>query len=95
MFSALDRRGRHPGSLAIILYDGAWSGSTKSLMENAFHYVFHVLESDRAAEIVKRHLSGEEDMRPKRPMLGLSLEAQSSEHGDHSVAGVDAISTSR
>lgn len=74
MFSALDRRGKHPDSLAIMLYDGAWSGATKALMENAFHYVFHVLESDRAAEIVKRHLSGEEDMRPKRRMLRLSFE---------------------
>lgn len=78
MFSALDRRGRHPDSLAIMLYDGAWSGATKALMENAFHYVFHVLESDRAAEIVHRHLSGE-DMRPKRPMLSLSFEGPSVE----------------
>jgi hypothetical protein len=72
MFSALDRQGKHPDSLAIMLYDGAWSRATKALMENAFHYVFHVLESDAAADIVRRHLAGE-DMRPRRRMLSLSL----------------------
>ncbi|MCS4088789.1 hypothetical protein [Rhizobium sp. BK176] len=94
MFSALDRRGRHPNSLAIMLYDGAWSGATKALMENAFHYVFHVLESDQAADIVKRHLDGE-DMRPKRPMLTLSFGEATGTVSDHSATEVEAISTSR
>jgi hypothetical protein len=94
MFSALDRRGRHPKSLAIMLYDGAWSGATKALMESAFHYVLHVLESDRAADIVRRHLDGE-DMLPKRRMLALSFEEEAAAVSDQSATGVEEISTSR
>jgi hypothetical protein len=60
--TVIDRISRHPECVAILLIDGAWSAPAKGKLERVFDHVFHVLESDKAAATIKRHLGGE-DMR--------------------------------
>ncbi|MCV9964476.1 hypothetical protein OIU34_21535 [Pararhizobium sp. BT-229] len=58
--TVVDRITRHPKCLAVLLYDGSWSGPSREKVDRVFDYVFHVHESRGAADIIKRHLAGEE-----------------------------------
>lgn len=73
MLSVISRRSRHPKCLAVLIYDGVWSGTTKVQMAKVFDFIFHVFESDRAAEVIKRHMNGE-DMRKKGRAIYLTAE---------------------
>nr|WP_250808647.1 hypothetical protein [Neorhizobium tomejilense] len=57
-----DKITKHSKALAVFLYDGAWTGPAMDRLEKAYDWVFHVHESAKAADIIKRHMGGE-DMR--------------------------------
>ncbi|MDW9481948.1 hypothetical protein GOB57_25185 [Sinorhizobium meliloti] len=67
--TVVDRITRHPECLAVLLYDGSWSGPSREKVDRVFDYVFHVHESRKAAGIIRRHLGCEDMRRPGRLYL--------------------------
>ena len=70
-FTCLNRRIKHPGCLSILIYDNEWTSATLRELAEQFDYVINVQESYRAAEIIKRHLSGENMTKPRSIPIAL------------------------
>lgn len=71
MWSVANRNGKHKGILAVFVYDGIWSKTTLTQLREAFDHVFHVSESDKAAEVVWLHAV--EGKNQQKPGLRLTL----------------------
>jgi hypothetical protein len=77
----VSRLSQYPNCLAILVYDGEWTKPALATLESVFDHVFHVFESDKAAEVVRRHLEGE-DMRKRNRKVYLTTSEPSFESGE-------------
>lgn len=68
-FSAINWKSRHPEMLAVLITEGNWSGAAVELVSKVYDYVIPVLEADRAADLIGRHVAGEVGIQRKRIRL--------------------------
>lgn len=64
--SVADRITAHPECLAVLVYDGDWTGPALERVSKGYDHVFHVHDSAKAAILVQRHLNGDDMRREER-----------------------------
>ena len=66
---ALNWKAVHHSLLAVFVYDGKWTANTLREIEEVYDHVFHVSDSDKAVEVVRRHMAGEDMRKTEQYML--------------------------
>ena len=68
--SVADRISAHPDCLAILVYDGDWSGPALERVARGYDHAFHILKSTDAVALVQKHLAGKDQRKVDRVYYG-------------------------